>query len=136
MRLAHDRSRADDFWSQVDKRGHRACWVWMGPRNADGYGQFRGRGAHRVAYELTKRPIPRGMVVRHRCDNPPCVRPEHLRVGTRAQNLIEGLDRGRFYSRRLLDLASIHRRMRQKYGDTPEAGRRTRVNYRAMKRRR
>ena len=53
------------FWRHVEKRGPRGCWVRTGPTDKDGYGIYRGRRAHRVAYELSKGPIPKGKVVRH-----------------------------------------------------------------------
>lgn len=69
------------------------CWEWRGVRNRDGYGVIsRGRGnkkvlAHRAAYAEWVDPIPEGMVVMHSCDNPPCVNPEHLTVGTQRDNI-------------------------------------------------
>jgi hypothetical protein len=87
------------FWSQVayDPLG---CWEWTGLRNRFGYGHlsWRGRstGAHRVAFELANGRPPRpGLVIRHTCDNPPCVRPDHLLEGTYSENARDALDRGR-----------------------------------------
>lgn len=80
------------FWSQVRVRGE--CWEWQGslsyrPNGERGYGKFQYRGvvgAHRVAYTLSHGPIPVGCLVMHTCDNPPCVRPDHLTVGTVTDN--------------------------------------------------
>ena len=82
------------FWPKV-QRGN-GCWLWTGGTYEYGYGCFfwghdevsvNGmRAAHRVAYELTYGPIPNGMKVLHHCDNPPCCRPEHLFLGTDADN--------------------------------------------------
>jgi len=67
-----------------------ACWEWTGARTRGGYGHIgagrRTLKAHRVAWEIANGPIPDGMVVRHKCNNPPCVRPLHLELGTHADN--------------------------------------------------
>jgi hypothetical protein len=73
------------------------CWEWTGATTSNGYGRFRGRRVHRIAYEwATDRPIPPDMVVRHKCDNRLCCRPSHLELGTKAQNTRDAIDRGRF----------------------------------------
>ena len=86
------------FWDKVDKSGD--CWVWTAYRNAGGYGRvgIRGSttdGAHRQAWILTYGPIPDGMCVLHRCDNPPCVRPDHLFLGDNAANAADMTAKGR-----------------------------------------
>ncbi|MBK7086996.1 MAG: HNH endonuclease [Flavobacteriales bacterium] len=67
------------------------CWLWHGTKHAYGYGVFLLPGdvpvrAHRYAYERVHGPIPDGLVVMHSCDNPPCVNPAHLSLGTRDDN--------------------------------------------------
>lgn len=69
------------------------CLVWQGTRNAKTYGRIlvngKIRGVHAVAYELAHGPVPKGMVVRHACDNPPCLKLEHLLVGTQRDNMLD-----------------------------------------------
>lgn len=94
----------DRFWRFVTPRDPDACWEWQGDRERDGYGRLHlsGRGptkkilkAHRASYMLAHGEIPAGMVVRHTCDNPPCVNPAHLVLGTQAQNVEDTVSRGR-----------------------------------------
>lgn len=72
------------------------CWPWW-DRSDHGkiYIDGRGIGAHRFSYEMHYGPIPEGLVVRHRCDNPPCVNPAHLELGTVADNSRDCVERGR-----------------------------------------
>jgi hypothetical protein len=75
------------------------CWEWTSARNPQGYGVLRvGEGnklAHRLTYEQAYGPIPLGMYVLHRCDNPGCVRPDHLFLGTLADNNADMRAKGR-----------------------------------------
>lgn len=68
------------------------CWEFTGARNYGGYGQIRDesgrqRPAHRIAYDLVVDDIPEGMLVLHSCDNPPCINPAHLFLGTGQDNM-------------------------------------------------
>jgi hypothetical protein len=76
------------------------CWEWVGCRSKYGYGKFAIKGsrptqAHRVSYMLNNGAIPDGMVIMHTCDNPPCVNPSHLRLGTHQENDADRNNKGR-----------------------------------------
>lgn len=92
-------TREERFWARVQKTD--GCWLWIGGRNKAGYGNFSPGGtasmigAHRVSYELHYGPIPQGLHVLHRCDVPSCVRPDHLFLGTVADNVRDMYDKGR-----------------------------------------
>jgi hypothetical protein len=92
------------FWTQVDKTGE--CWIWTGEVNNKGYGRFSlyapgihrrvGRVlTHRLALMLTGVDLADGAIVMHSCDNPPCVNPAHLSVGTQTDNMRDCLAKGR-----------------------------------------
>lgn len=77
------------FWAKVDRSGE--CWVWTKGCNDKGYGVFgvwhaKSVLAHRVSWIIAHGSIPRGIFVLHHCDNPPCVRPSHLYLGTHEDN--------------------------------------------------
>jgi hypothetical protein len=90
-------------WSQVEKRGPGGCWVWTGKTIKGGYGDLRvkvdGRWrhviAHRLAWVETNGEIPDGLFVLHRCDNPPCVNPDHLFLGTHRDNMSDMMEKER-----------------------------------------
>lgn len=83
------------FWSRVNVGNAGDCWPWSGSTNANGYGVFAGEKAHRVAYQQFNGEIPEGMIVMHRCDNPSCVNPSHLAMGTQADNVRDCIEKGR-----------------------------------------
>lgn len=94
---------ADRFWPKVDAHEPHECWLWRGTRNADGYGMLfnsktagpRVLSAHRISWRLHHGEIPAGLHVLHRCDNPPCVNPAHLWLGTQADNNRDRDQKGR-----------------------------------------
>lgn len=94
-------SAEERFWHQV-KKGD-GCWLWAGATDRDGYGIFRGSiagklytKAHRFSYTLhTGELVPDGKVVMHSCDNPRCVNPDHLSLGTTLDNMLDKVAKGR-----------------------------------------
>lgn len=91
----------EQFWARVSRGEEEedACWEWQGSNTKSGYGRvWVDTGhiyAHRVSWELTHGISPRGHVL-HRCDNPICVRPEHLFVGSDLDNVRDAISKGRF----------------------------------------
>lgn len=95
------------FWSQVQRGGSETCWPWTGKKIKGGYGDFvrfvDGKWTHSIAHRWSwveaNGPIPRGLFVCHRCDNPPCVNPSHLFLGTALDNERDKIAKGRLECR-------------------------------------
>jgi hypothetical protein len=90
------------FWSKVNKQEGDGCWLWTGSVSSR-YGVFWWEGrrhrAHRVAWEMTHgRRFPAGMDACHTCDNPLCVRPDHIFPGTKSDNARDAYMKGRLYN--------------------------------------
>lgn len=88
------------FWSKVKIGKPDECWEWQAYRSKSGYGKFGIRRitvmyAHRVSWMITSGDVPKGLVVAHRCDNPPCVNPSHLFVCTQEENWDDMRQKGR-----------------------------------------
>lgn len=86
------------FWAKAERQSN-GCWFYAGGRDKDGYGIFDMNGkscrAHRVALILRRKVIPPKGVVMHECDNPPCIRPTHLRIATQRENDQDAISKGR-----------------------------------------
>lgn len=103
IRYHHARLRLSDkekeklFWSKVKKS--KNCWIWQAYCDAHGYGQMEFNkkliGTHRYSWIISFGEIPKGLYVLHKCDNPSCVRPSHLFIGTQKDNGIDMMKKGR-----------------------------------------
>jgi hypothetical protein len=88
------------FWAKVERRGIDECWPWKATRR-NGYGRLSAarsgglQGAHRIAWSLANGEIPAGLKILHHCDNPPCCNPQHLFLGTQADNVHDMFRKGR-----------------------------------------
>jgi hypothetical protein len=110
MKTFEDSRLIENFWSKVPTRDCDECWIWegaIGPPTRGGFrygrifrrlpnSKFMAFMAHRVSWEIHhSKSIPAGMIVRHKCDNPLCVNPDHLEIGTHIDNMSDSVKRGR-----------------------------------------
>ena len=95
-------SLLESFWSKVKKGGENECWIWEGAKEVAGYGYMfvqrnpiKWKKAQVFSYEIHKGEIKKGLHVCHSCDNPPCVNPNHLWLGTTVDNIKDRDKKGR-----------------------------------------
>jgi hypothetical protein len=142
------KSPEERLWGKVLKAGPEECWEWQGARGTNGHGRtmhYRDgqriwTAAHRLAWELTFGMIPEGTFVCHKCDNPPCCNPDHLFLGSAADNTWDMVTKGRHGSVRLTpeQVAEIRSRYTRNYAPMlsrsglPNGGGRMRSNTREL----
>lgn len=105
MKKHKTQTREEAFWSKLNKDGptishmDSPCWIWSSCKDMNGYGRFNINrttiSAHRASWILHNGPIPHGLFICHRCDNPSCVNPSHLFLGTHADNMRDMQSKGR-----------------------------------------
>jgi HNH endonuclease len=110
MRKKRRTTPVEERFERYFERGP-GCWLWTGSTQPKGYGQInRGDGvperAHRVAWTKFRGPIPEGLQVLHRCDNPGCVNPDHLFLGTDGDNMHDKQGKGRHH-KQILSAADV-----------------------------
>lgn len=92
------KAKKEDVYKRI-KKTKRGCWEWLGAIGKDGYGltcvDSKTQGAHRVSWEATNGEIPKGLWVLHKCDNPKCINPKHLFLGTAKDNTKDSMQKGR-----------------------------------------
>jgi len=92
-------SQIQRFWSKVITKTN-CCWLWSGRKTSSGYGRLmwdgREIGAHQISWIIHNGPIPHGLWILHKCDNPSCTNPDHLFAGTHSDNMKDAIVKGRF----------------------------------------
>lgn len=99
IRFELSKESQERFWKKVEIIPFHECWEWTAAKNEKGYGVFGVKKntdkAHRIAWKLLGRTIPPGKFLCHHCDNPACVNPNHLFIGTNLDNVIDMIRKGR-----------------------------------------
>lgn len=93
------------FWEKVDVKEQDDCWEWKACKKSDGYGLFnisnKNEIASRVSWEIKYGKIEKNLCVLHKCDNPLCVNPHHLFLGTHLDNMMDMCKKGRTHNSKL-----------------------------------
>lgn len=115
----------DQITSRIEYDTNGGCWLWTGSPKGWGYGSIhtggKNRAAHRASYEAHKGEIPPGLCVLHKCDVPACVNPDHLFLGSRADNVADRISKGADPSKRTRPISESARLMwrvrRERHGE-------------------
>jgi hypothetical protein len=117
--IAVTQTQAETFWLRIKKDANSDCWLWQGKIHSAGYGLLSINGhrqfAHRISYQRTHpNESIEGLVVCHHCDNPPCINPAHLFLGTPKDNIRDMIAKGR-------NAAAVHPSYVPRGADNPQA---------------
>lgn len=120
---------ANLFWQHVKVGDPSECWLWTGSKHKQGYGLYGAgpRRAHRIAWTLIHGEIPPGLQVLHRCDNPPCVNPAHLFLGTDKDNHQDKAAKGRHWQQKKTACPQGHPYTPENTYTPPSGGRHCRI---------
>lgn len=108
---------SERFWEHVVKSD--GCWEWNGGKAVHGYGSIHDDNGHQLrsnqaSWILHHGPIPEGLWILHKCDNPPCVRPDHLYLGTHQDNMRDLILRGKGKGAAMVGSKNVHAKLREK----------------------